>query len=242
VFDHVTLRVPDLAVAERLFQTLLDQLAYDETLSSDSIALWEDFSLTQAEDAARVTRRAHVAFLAPSPHAVDEFRAAGVRAGLAEAEPPPGAGPGADPAAVLRDAHGNRFEAVARGRRRSHGHVDRVVMAVADVAAAARFYAIAATAAGFDAEPADGARAAFAGRADGGALVLVGGEPTAGLHLAFPGDDEAVRRFYADATAAGHRGNGEPGERARYHAGYFASYVLDPDGNNIEVVDHHRAR
>jgi hypothetical protein len=49
-----------------------------------------------------------------------------------------------------------------------------------------------------------------------------------------------VRRFHADATAAGYRSNGEPGERARYHDGYYAAYVLDPDGNNIEVVNHHR--
>jgi hypothetical protein len=34
--------------------------------------------------------------------------------------------------------------------------------------------------------------------------------------------------------------NGEPGDRPRYHDGYYAAYVLDPDGNNIEVVDHHR--
>jgi hypothetical protein len=31
-----------------------------------------------------------------------------------------------------------------------------------------------------------------------------------------------------------------PGERPRYHSGYYAAYVLDPDGNNIEVVDHDR--
>jgi catechol 2,3-dioxygenase-like lactoylglutathione lyase family enzyme len=54
------------------------------------------------------------------------------------------------------------------------------------------------------------------------------------------GDDDAVRRFHGDAIAAGYRSNGEPGERPRYHAGYYAAYVLDPDGNNIEVVNHHR--
>ena len=48
-----------------------------------------------------------------------------------------------------------------------------------------------------------------------------------------------MRTFFAEAVAAGHRPNGEPGERARQHPGYYAAYVLDPDGNNIEVVDHH---
>ena len=49
-----------------------------------------------------------------------------------------------------------------------------------------------------------------------------------------------VRRFHDDATAAGFRSNGEPGERSRYHPGCYAAFVLDPDGNNIEVVNLHR--
>jgi hypothetical protein len=38
--------------------------------------------------------------------------------------------------------------------------------------------------------------------------------------------------------AAGYRDNGGPGERPIYHPGYYAAFVLDPDGNNIEVVSH----
>ena len=53
-------------------------------------------------------------------------------------------------------------------------------------------------------------------------------------------DDADVQRFHAVATEAGYRSNGPPGERPRYHRGYYAAYVLDPDGNNIEVVNHHR--
>jgi catechol 2,3-dioxygenase-like lactoylglutathione lyase family enzyme len=68
----------------------------------------------------------------------------------------------------------------------------------------------------------------------------VPGTPTANLHMAFAGDEDAVRRFHGDALAAGHRDHGAPGERPQYHPGYYAAYVLDPDGNNIEVVDHHR--
>jgi hypothetical protein len=47
-------------------------------------------------------------------------------------------------------------------------------------------------------------------------------------------------RFHAAALAAGGRDNGAPGER-RYHPGYFAAFVLDPDGNNIEAVYHGEA-
>jgi catechol 2,3-dioxygenase-like lactoylglutathione lyase family enzyme len=46
-----------------------------------------------------------------------------------------------------------------------------------------------------------------------------------------------VKRFHAAAIAAGGQDNGGPGERD-YHRGYYGAYVLDPDGNNIEAVDH----
>jgi class 3 adenylate cyclase/catechol 2,3-dioxygenase-like lactoylglutathione lyase family enzyme len=67
-------------------------------------------------------------------------------------------------------------------------------------------------------------------------------EPTAHLHLAFQARDRAaVDGFYAAAISAGGRDNGAPGERA-YHPGYYAAYVLDPDGNNVEAVHHGPAR
>ena len=82
--------------------------------------------------------------------------------------------------------------------------------------------------------------AAFAVGASNGSLLIFAGEPTQNMHIAFSGEAADIRRFHAEATAAGYRSNGEPGERPRYHAGYYAAYVLDPDGNNIEVVGHHR--
>jgi hypothetical protein len=41
-------------------------------------------------------------------------------------------------------------------------------------------------------------------------------------------------------TEAGYRDNGPPRERPIYHHGYFGAYVLDPDGNNVELVNHNR--
>ena len=68
--------------------------------------------------------------------------------------------------------------------------------------------------------------------------VSADGPPTEKLHLAFQAaDEDAVRRFHAAAIAAGGKDNGAPGERA-YHPGYYAAYVLDPDGNNVEAVYH----
>lgn len=60
-------------------------------------------------------------------------------------------------------------------------------------------------------------------------------------HLAFQTQDRAmVDAFYKAALAHGGTDNGAPGERA-YHPGYYAAFVLDPDGNNIEAVYHGEA-
>ena len=64
------------------------------------------------------------------------------------------------------------------------------------------------------------------------------GELTGRVHLAFQGKSrEVVDRFHEAAIAAGGKDNGAPGERA-YHPGYYGAFVIDPDGNNIEVVYH----
>jgi catechol 2,3-dioxygenase-like lactoylglutathione lyase family enzyme len=58
------------------------------------------------------------------------------------------------------------------------------------------------------------------------------------IHLAFQAKDRAmVDAFYKAALASGGSDNGAPGER-HYHPGYYAAFVLDPDGNNIEAVFH----
>jgi catechol 2,3-dioxygenase-like lactoylglutathione lyase family enzyme len=64
------------------------------------------------------------------------------------------------------------------------------------------------------------------------------GEPTARVHIAFQADGEqAVQRFHVAGLAAGGRDNGRPGPRD-YHPGYYAAYLFDPDGNNVEAVYH----
>lgn len=68
---------------------------------------------------------------------------------------------------------------------------------------------------------------------------VVPGEPSGPLHLAFhAADRDRVDAFYAAALAAGARDNGAPGVRAHYHPGYYAAFVIDPDGNNVEAVCH----
>jgi len=68
------------------------------------------------------------------------------------------------------------------------------------------------------------------------------GKLTGRHHLAFQAGDQAmVDAFHRAAIDHGGKDNGPPGERS-YHPGYYAAFVLDPDGNNIEAVFHGAAR
>ena len=71
--------------------------------------------------------------------------------------------------------------------------------------------------------------------------MIVDGPATTPFHLAFGAADRAaVEDFHRAMTRAGFADNGEPGERPEYHPGYFGAFVLDPDGHNVEAVDHGR--
>lgn len=69
--------------------------------------------------------------------------------------------------------------------------------------------------------------------------VSEGGRTTPHLHICFIAKNRAaVDAFYAAALAAGGTDNGPPGIRAHYHPNYYAAFVLDPDGHNIEACCH----
>ena len=74
----------------------------------------------------------------------------------------------------------------------------------------------------------------------GGDFWIGAGEPQAPrMHVAFhAANEEEVNEFYRAAIEAGGKDNGAPGERPHYHPGYYAAFVLDPDGHNIEAVYH----
>jgi catechol 2,3-dioxygenase-like lactoylglutathione lyase family enzyme len=68
------------------------------------------------------------------------------------------------------------------------------------------------------------------------------GHLTGRHHFAFQAQSRAmVDAFHKTAVAHGGSDNGKPGERP-YHPGYYAAFVLDPDGNNIEAVYHGEAQ
>jgi catechol 2,3-dioxygenase-like lactoylglutathione lyase family enzyme len=64
------------------------------------------------------------------------------------------------------------------------------------------------------------------------------GELTGRTHFAVQArDKQMVDRFHEVGLAAGGKDNGKPGDRP-YHPGYYAAFLLDPDGNNVEAVYH----
>jgi catechol 2,3-dioxygenase-like lactoylglutathione lyase family enzyme len=112
--------------------------------------------------------------------------------------------------------------------------IDHIQLRCADLAASKRFYS--AVLAIFGRELTELTPSLV--YADELCLSPAGTEPPSRIHLAFQTDDRAqVDRLHAAAVAAGGRDNGKPGERP-YHPGYYAAFILDPDGNNVEAVHH----
>ena len=121
------------------------------------------------------------------------------------------------------------------------GRIDHLWMRGGDLAASRRFYATIAPHAGIRIGLDEPDHVQFAGHDFSFSLIDDERATTAHVHLAFPAaDDATVRAFHAAALAAGYEDHGGPGERAVYHPGYYAAFVLDPDGHNVEVVNHNR--
>ena len=250
MFDHVGIRVSDRAASERFYRTVLGTLGLEPTFAGtdrvgDELVEWDDFALQQGTP---VTRGLHLAFRAPSRSHVEAFWRAGVEAGFEDdGEPGPRPVYGDDYyGGFLRDPDGNSVEAVQHGGPAPPATIDHLWIRVADVAASAAFYDLVAPFAGLDKgreRPDEGPalpHRVHHGFGDGCSFsVVAGGTRTEHVHLAFPASNAAVEEFHAAAVAAGHPDNGGPGERAS-HPGYYAAFVFDPDGHNVELVNHNR--
>ena len=242
MFDHVTIRVSDRQASQRFYDTGLTVLGIEKTSDGDMGPEWDDWSLTAASEDKPVTRGLHVGFPAASREKVDEFWRVGVDAGYrSDGEPGPRPQYGDDYyGAFLLDPDGLSAEAVHyTDGLREDGTVDHLWMRVRDLAASKRFYELVAPFGGFRMYHDSPERAGFS--ADRGSLSVLPGTPTENVHIAFPADDNAtVDAFHAALTEAGYRDDGPPGERPVYHPGYYGAYVLDPDGNSVEIVNHNR--
>jgi catechol 2,3-dioxygenase-like lactoylglutathione lyase family enzyme len=127
--------------------------------------------------------------------------------------------------------------------------IDHVGIRVSDLAASRGMYEAALAALGFavlSEGEFEGDRYVLFGRDDSDdfALHSVGSQPgrdrvTTGTHIAFrAANADAVTRWHDAAVANGGTDNGPPGVRPEYSGSYFAAFVLDPDGNNVEAVFH----
>ncbi len=222
MLDHVDIRVSDRDASQRFYEAVLTVLGRTEHEDDGEYIDWGDFSIVADEKP--VARHLHIAFSAPSRELVDAFRRAGVEAGAT------------DEGGFLRDPDGHRVEAVHTAEERKSGAISHLGLRTRDVAAIRRFYLATGQEIGVD-EP-DHVQIAT-----GNATIsfVTGEPPTEHVHIAFGVDtNEAVDAFHRAAIEAGYTDNGAPGERAAYHPGYYGAFVLDPDGHNIEAVNHNR--
>jgi catechol 2,3-dioxygenase-like lactoylglutathione lyase family enzyme len=115
---------------------------------------------------------------------------------------------------------------------------DHIGLKVGNLDASVRFYTAALGPLGYVLCSRDDSSAGF-GPKDKPALWLYAEKPPmkAGAHIAFRAPDHsAIKRFHAEGLKAGGRDNGGAGPRPDYGPTYFAAFLIDPDGNNVEAV------
>ena len=118
---------------------------------------------------------------------------------------------------------------------------DHLKFGVSDYAAGKAFFLKAleplGVEAGAEGEPSYGIE--LCGRNSSSLCLFQAKDKPAPMHIAFTaGTRQEVDAFYLAALAAGGEDNGPPGLRPRYHASYYAAFVIGPDGHNIEAVCH----
>jgi catechol 2,3-dioxygenase-like lactoylglutathione lyase family enzyme len=236
VFDHVNIAVSDLAASRRFYTEALGLPTHDAEFVE-----WGDFGVERVDDEHPLSRNLHIAFGVADRDAVDAWWTRMTEAGY-KSDGAPGPRPQYHESyygAFVLDSDGNSVEAVHHHRSVPSG-MDHLWLRTRDVAAAKRFYEAVAPIVGVRLGYDSPERVLFT---DGvGSFSFVADErATEHVHLAFGAPDQAaVEAFYAAALDAGGVDNGAPGERPRYHPGYYGAFVIDPHGHNVEAVFHNR--
>jgi catechol 2,3-dioxygenase-like lactoylglutathione lyase family enzyme len=113
---------------------------------------------------------------------------------------------------------------------------DHIGLKVKDLDAAVRFYEAALEPLGFVLCSKDDSSAGFGPRGEP-VLWLYPSKTASPVHVAFKASTrDGVGGFHAKGLKAGGRDNGKPGLRKEYSPKYYAAFLVDPDGNNVEAV------
>ena len=115
---------------------------------------------------------------------------------------------------------------------------DHIGLKVKDLDASVRFYTAALAPLGYVLCSHDESGAGFGPKGEPALWLYPHKGPAgAGAHIAFRAPDHAaIRKFHSAGAKAGGRDNGAAGPRADYSPTYFAAFLIDPDGNNVEAV------
>ena len=114
---------------------------------------------------------------------------------------------------------------------------DHIGLKTRDLDASVRFYTAALAPLGYELCSRDESGAGFGPPGEPALWLYPTRTETSGAHVAFRAPDHAaVDRFHKGGLAKGGRDNGAPGPRADYSPTYYAAFLIDPDGNNIEAV------
>ena len=233
-------RVSDQARSRAFYALVFEAIGRPPATGGGEFDEWNDFAITLQTPDRPLTTGLHIGFGARSRADVDACWAIATAAGyVTDGEP----GLRSDYheeyyGAFLLDPDGNSVEAVYHGVPRVGDDViDHAWIRVSDIGASRRFWEAVAGPLGLSVEDRPAGRVQVV-RGDRSFAFLQGHPPTRGLHVAFPADQAGVAGFHAAALAVGAEDHGAPGERPEYHPGYHAAFVLDPDGGNIEAVDH----
>ena len=242
MFDHVTLRVADPDAAARFYTTVLDTLGVPRLDNDDGPRVGQrPLAGPRGRGASGHAQPPH-RLLRPLARRRRGFWRAGVEAGYQD-DGEPGPRPAVH-ARVLRRVPARSGRQQRRGRVRRRAAPARPARPPVDPRRGrrrrARLLRCDRALRGIPPDPTTRPSSPTSSSPTARSRSSPARPPRTCTSRSGPTTTRRSRPSTRTATALGYADHGAPGERPEYHPGYFAAFVLDPDGNNVELVNHHR--